>query len=144
MLTVATALRSLLLVTCIAVTAGAAPAAQVLSNDELAAVRGAAGGGTLTCNSGPCIGNSCGWVEARGLCVQVDNDCRPTATCGAGGTATVCCSDAASDCYHEKTLTPVDPGNCTWACNNKGADNWSPWSGWMGSRQIHCRYQDCP
>ena len=127
-------------------TACTVQAAKPLTDDDLSAVRGAAGPppGQWTCYSRPCAPSSCGWVEGRSLCVQVDNGGHPTATCEANGVEAICCSDEASDCYREKTLTPVDPGNCNWACNNPNSDNWSAWSAFMGARRIHCRYSNCP
>lgn len=139
------ALRCGLLIASLVVAAGSVQAARVLSDSELLSVRGSAQPPQgCQCTSIPCVPNPCGWDPERKLCVQKDNGGNPNASCTKDGSNPTCCTTTTQDCYREKTLSPVEPGNCTWACEHRDSDNWGQWSGWMGDRKHHCRYTDCP
>lgn len=119
-----------------------AGARRILTDEELAEVRGSAAG-VWTCKSVPCDPGTCGWDRELEKCKQTDNDGHPHAYCTDEGIQPTCCTDTVNDCYRQKTLTPVEPGNCEWACDHKADEKWSAWTGFTGEREIHCRYENC-
>jgi len=80
-----------------------AHAGRAVTDDELGLIRGAG----WTCQSSPCAQYSCGWNEARGVCVYVDF--HPDAICVQPGGSPVCCSDEEQDCTREGTSPKMGP-----------------------------------